>query len=61
MNMTINEAHAQAVHHDRIFHVKHQIKGRWYEDRVLDWVEKNGHKKIRTFMANSERVEVDLE
>ena len=61
MQMTIHEAHAQAVHGDRIFRVKDHIKGRWMEDRVLDWVEKNGHKQIKTFLANSERVEVELE
>ena len=61
MNMTVNEAHAQAVHMDRIFRVKHHVKGRWMEDHVLDWVEKNGHKRIKSITASTKFIEVELE
>lgn len=61
MNMTVHEAHEQAVHKDRVLIVKGHIKGRWMEDHVLKWVDENGHRKIKSFAANSKAVEVELE
>ena len=61
MNMTVNEAHEQAAHKDRLLIVRGHVKGRWMEDHVLDWVANNGHRKIRSITANSKTVEVELE
>lgn len=39
--LTLNEAHELCVKGDRILRIPGELKGRWFEDHVLDYVSKH--------------------
>lgn len=62
MNMTLKKAHAKAVSRDRILRIDGAgIKGKWYEDHILDYVAKNGHKKVNLTIATAEYIAVTMQ
>ena len=40
--MTLKTAHEAAVHGDRALYVRGVVVGRWYEDRILDYIYEHG-------------------
>ena len=43
---TLNEAHERCVDGDRILLIQGELKGYWYEDHVLDYVNEHGNDDI---------------